>query len=346
MVQLASRRRTLGLAVAGAAALVVPRLGFAQIRLVATSYPGGWEEAHRSFVVPVFAKATGATVDVVPMQGVDQVAKIVAARSNPPFDVVLLPTGPMLQALPQDILLPFPGEKSPNWRDVPAAFRRPVGPDVALQIMGIAYNPEKVKPPPSSWRALWDPKHKGKVGLSAMTSGLGTAFMLEIARMSAGDPYKMDAAFATVKELLPNVATVANNPGTLAALFQQGEVEIAPQFLNEVEVLRSKGVPIAFARPQTGWAILASGMHIVKNTKVPDLAAAYIDAALDPNVQAKLAAAPYFLVPTNAKVPFTGTLSGIARNMDELVKNNQYDWDIVNKSRPQWIDRFNKEIKV
>jgi putative spermidine/putrescine transport system substrate-binding protein len=341
-----SRRRTLALAASGAAAAALPTSVFAQQRVVATSYPGGWEEAHRTYIVPVFTNATKATADVVPMQGVDQIAKIVAARSNPPFDVVLLPTGPMLQALPQDILLPFPADKSPNYRDVPEVFRRPLGPDVALQIMGIAYNPDKIKSPPASWNALWDPKHKGKVGLAAMTSGLGTAFMLEIARVKGGDPYKMDAAFSAVKELMPNVASLANNPATLAALFQQGEVEIAPQFLNEVEVLRAKGVPIAFTRPESGWAILASGMHIVKNTKVPDLAAAYIDAALDPGVQAKLAGAPYFLVPTNSKVAFAGVLAGIARNMDELVKNNQYDWEIVNKSRPQWMDRFNKEIKI
>lgn len=336
----------MSLAAATGAYFASSAVAWAAKRIVATTYPGSWEEAHRSTIAALFKQKTGADVDVTPMQGVDQVAKIVASRNNPPFDVVLFPTGPMLQALPQDILTPFPAAKSENYKDVPDAFRRPMGPDVSLQIAGIAYNPQKITSPPSSWQALWDPKYKGKVGLCAMTSGLGTAFMLEIARMTAKDPYKMGPAFDAVKTLLPNVSSIANNPATLGVLFQQGEVEIAPQFLNEVEVLRAKGVPVAFARPDTGWAVLASGMYIVKNTKESDLAAAYIDAALDPGVQAKLANAPYYLVPTNRKVAFTGPLVVIAKNMDELLTNNQYDWEVVNKERPAWIDRFNKEIRL
>lgn len=341
-----SRRRFLSLAVATGAYIAAPTNAFAAGRIVATTYPGSWEEAHRSHIAALFKQKTGADVDVTPMQGVDQVAKIVASRNNPPFDVVLFPTGPMLQALTQDILTPFPAAKSANYNDVPDAFRRPMGPDVSLQIAGIAYNPNKIKTPPSSWQALWDPKYKGRVGLCSMTSGLGTAFMLEIARMTTKNPYNMGPAFDAVKTLLPNVSSIANNPATLGALFQQGEVDIAPQFLNEVEVLRGKGVPVAFTRPETGWAVLASGMYIVKNTKEPNLAAAYIDAALDPAVQAKLANAPYYLVPTNRKVSFAGPLSVIAKNMDELLTNNQYDWEVVNKERPAWIDRFNKEIRL
>ena len=252
-----SRRSMLQLMATGAAGLMPAAGAKAQAKtLVAATYPGGWEEAHRKYIGPVFTKATGASLSLTPVQGLDQVAKIVASKGNPPYDVALLPTGPMLQVMPQNVLLPFPAEKSKNIANVPEAFRRSAGPDVALQIMGIAYNPERIKTPPTSWKALWDPSHKGRVGLCSMTSGLGTAFMLEIARMTAGDPYKMDAALAVVRDLLPNVAAIANNPATLATLFQQGEVDIAPQFLNEIEVLRAKGVPIALARPETGWACL------------------------------------------------------------------------------------------
>lgn len=346
MIDGISRRGMLGFMATAAAGSLTATGAFAQsATLVAATYPGGWEEAHRKFVGPLFTKNTGAGLSLAPVQGLDQVAKIVASKGNPPYDVALLPTGPMLQALPQNVLMPFPAGKSKNLANLPEAFRRSAGPDVSLQIMGIAYNPERIKTPPTSWQALWDPRYKGRVGLCSMTSGLGTAFMLEIARMAGGDPYKMDAAFGAIRDLLPNVATIANNPSTLATLFQQGEVDIAPQFLNEVEVLRAKGVPIAFARPETGLALLASGMHIVAGTKVPDLAVAYIDAALDAEVQAKLAEAPYYLVPTNGKVPLAGSLASLAKNMDELAKNNQYDWEIVNAQRPDWINRFNREVK-
>ena len=341
-----TRRNFLGLSLAAGASLLAMRGASAAGRIVATTYPGEWEQAHRETIAALFTKKTGAEVDIAPMQGMDQLAKLAAAKDNPPFDVVLLPTGPMLQAVEQDLLAPFPASGAPNLADVPEVFRRPAGPDVALQIVGIAYNPETVKTPPTSWEALWDAAYAGRVGLPAMSSGLGTAFFMEVARMKSGDPYNMDAAFKAVKELLPNVATVSDNPATLSAMIQQGEVDIAPQFLNEVEVVKSKGVPIALTRPETGWAILASGLYIAKNSPNKDLAVQYIDAALDPAVQAALAGPPNYLVPTNSKVPFTGVLSSIAKDMDEMTKNNQYDWAVVNKSRGEWLDRFTKEIKL
>jgi putative spermidine/putrescine transport system substrate-binding protein len=279
------------------------------------------------------------------MQGMDQLAKLSAARNNTPFDVVLLPTGPMLQAADQGLLQPIPAGAMPNLANVPASFQRQYGPDVALQIVGIAYNPATVKTPPTSWAQLWDKAYVGKVGLPDMSSGLGMAFVMEVARSKTGNPYDMDAAFAELKKLLPSVATISDNPATLSAMFQQGEVDIAPQFLNEVEVVKAKGVALGFVRPDTGWAILASGLYVPKGSAKVDLAAKYIDAALDPGVQLKLAGAPNYLIPTNSKVPFSGSLASIAKNMDEMAKNNQYDWQLVNKNRPDWLARFNKEIK-
>lgn len=130
---------------AGALALTVDSSRAQTPRVVATTYPGAWEEAHRSTIAALFKQKTGAEVDVASTQGIDQVARIVASPANPPHDVVLFPTGPMLQALPQDILAPFPGAKSANYNDVPAVFRRQMGPDVALQIVGIAYNQQKIR---------------------------------------------------------------------------------------------------------------------------------------------------------------------------------------------------------
>ena len=59
-------------------------------RLVFSTFQGSWEEAHRDVLVPAFRKATGnAEIVLDPLLSVDQIAKVTAARANPPIDVML-----------------------------------------------------------------------------------------------------------------------------------------------------------------------------------------------------------------------------------------------------------------
>ena len=87
-------------------------------------------------------------------------------------------------------------------------------------------------------------------------------------------------------------------------------------------------------------------MHIVKNSKNVDLAAAYLDASISPEVQTRMGDAPYILVPTNAKVPLSKPLQFYAKDFAELDKMNGIDWLKLNPRRPEYIDRFNREVKV
>ena len=63
--------------------------------------------------------------------------------------------------------------KSPNYADLLPEFQDKWGPRISMQIIGIGYNPRKIKSPPKSWDALWDPQYKGRVGLTALNSQLG-----------------------------------------------------------------------------------------------------------------------------------------------------------------------------
>ena len=121
-----------------------------------------------------------------------------------------------------------------------------------MQLIGIAYNPKKVKTPPTSWEDLWKPEYKGRVGITGLGSSLGTAFMVEIAKMNGGSETNIEPAFEAMKKLLPNVGAISPSPGALAALFQQGEIDIAFNYWNNVALLAAKGVDIAFASPKTG----------------------------------------------------------------------------------------------
>src|SRR6185295_1879585 len=87
-----------GVAALGAAGLT-PGVGisFGQGALSATTYPGAWEEAHRSILIPAFRRATNnAQVNLVASLAVDTVSKLVAAKANPPYDAIILDEGPFI----------------------------------------------------------------------------------------------------------------------------------------------------------------------------------------------------------------------------------------------------------
>ena len=77
-----------------------------------------------------------------------------------------------------------------------------------------------------------------------------------------------------------------------------------------------------------------------------DLAAAYINAALSPEVQTKMADAPYFIAPTSSKATFSKGLQAYAADTKALEAMNGVDWSKLNPRRPEYIDRFNREVRV
>lgn len=59
-----------------------------------------------------------------------------------------------------------------------------------------------------------------------------------------------------------------------------------------------------------------------------------------------MASAPYFLAPTNRKVPFGSELTVIGKTMEDLEKSVVLDWPVINEQRAAWIERFNRETKI
>jgi putative spermidine/putrescine transport system substrate-binding protein len=317
--------------------------------VVATTYPGSFDEAFKAVVGPAFVKATGATVSFTPLLAIDQVAKIQAARANPPFDVVLFDEGPLINAIKAGVLEKFPPAASRALADVPEAFKHGDGyaPVVTCQVIGIAYNPKKVKTAPTSWDDLWKPEFKGRVGITGMGSSLGTAFMVDIAKLRGGSETDLEPAFKAMRELLPNVGAIAQSPGALAALFQQGEIDIAFNYFNNIALLRTKGVDVDFVAPETGAIVIRTSAQLVKNAQAGKLAIDYLETILSEDVQRGLEATPWVMMPTNKQVKFTGANLKLATSLDELIaKNKLLEWTKFQDLRGEWITRFTKEVKI
>ena len=331
------------------AAILSPRMVLAQSKtLVAATFPGTWNEAHREFLLPAFAKRSGANATQSIILGADQVSRLAAAKGGrPPFDVALFDSPQVFDAAKQGLIVEYPAAKSPNYKDLLPEFQDKWGPRITMQIVGIGYNPKKVKTPPKSWDALWDPQYKGRVGLTALNSQLGIAFLAEINRLRGGTESNFEPAFKALKELLPNVGAIGANLGAYATLWQQEQIDIAPYNFNFVQTLKGKGVPVELAIPDSGPVGWHTSMHVVANAAEPDLAVQYIDTHLDPAVQAMMAKPPYDVVPTNSKVALEGAITAqIAKTHADLAKIRAFDWEKLNPKRGELIEQFNRDIKL
>jgi putative spermidine/putrescine transport system substrate-binding protein len=325
-----------------------PGLSRAQARpLVFATFTGSWEVAHNEVLVPAFRHANpNASIVLDPMLATDQIAKVRAALANPPIDVMLQDPGPALVAIDQGLVAPYPVASSTYYGELIPAAQEPMGPAAFFQVVGLTYNPETVKTPPTSWADLWKPEFKGKVGITNLNSTLGTGFMVEVAKMQGGSEKDIEPAFKQIAALKPSLAAVASNPGALASLFQQGQIDISPGNFNAIQILKAQGVPVEFVAPKEGAIAFKTTMHVTKNSPNPDLAFKLIEAALSPEVQANLMEAPYLVVPTNSKVAMKGEIAKVlAKDQDDLAKKFVFqDWKTINQGRSAWIDRFNREI--
>ena len=191
-----SRRQALKAGTALAVSASLPRMAFAADEIVATTYPGSFEEAYRAILLPAFSERSGGQAVLTPLLAINQVAKISAARNNPPYDVVIFDEGPLLASLGNDILVPYPSEQSAAFAELPEVFQGHnsggFGPTVTVQIIVMAYNPKKVSAP-TDWLDMWDPEYKGGVGLTGMASSLGTSYMTEITKRLGGGRERLRA---------------------------------------------------------------------------------------------------------------------------------------------------------
>ena len=345
-----TRRQLLQASLTLGAMQLFPGMSHAQAkRLVFATFTGSWEEAHRAVLVPAFKKSTNnADIILDPMLSVDQIAKVNAAKNNPPIDVMLHDPGPALTAIGQGLVDNYPVAQSKNYKDLIVEAQEETGPAIFFQVVGLTYNPEKIKTPPTSWKDLWSPEYKGRAGITNLNSTLGTGFLVEIAKMFGGSESNIEPGFKALNDLKPNLAAVAANPGALATLFQQGQVDISPGNFNAIQILKARGVPVEFVVPKEGAIAFKTTIHIVKNTKNKDLAVALIEAAMSPDVQTRLMQSPYLVVPTNSKVQMQGEISKVlVKDQAELKQKFVFqDWKKINEQRAQWIERFNREIKL
>jgi putative spermidine/putrescine transport system substrate-binding protein len=341
MKSLPFNRRSLlvGASALGGASLL-PRVAFAKGSLVATTYPGSWEDAYRAIVTPALKKKDDIDLELAPLFAMDQIGKVKAARGAPPFDVFVLDPGPRIVAIEGGLFDKFDGSKLSNLSKLPAGFADEYGVCVGAQVVGIAYNPKKL-PAPKGWKDLLTEPYVSRLGLTGFQTTFGTASLIEISKLFGGSLTNVDPALAELKKVLPKVAAVGL-PAAMPGLFQQGQCDVMYTNTQTVATLKGKGIDIEFVKPESGAVAFYTTMHIAKGSTEVANAYKYLDLVVSKDVQEALTKPPYNFIPVNKDVVLPPDLP--MKSLDEMTKYVTQDWAQINPLRAAWIEKFNKEM--
>lgn len=335
-----NRRSVLAGGTALATGALLPSRAIAKGSMTAAIYPGTWDEAYRAVVMPALKKAHDIDLALEPLFAVDQIAKVAAARGLPPFDAFVLDPGPRATAIERGLVEPFDAKKIPNLAKLPAGYSDQWGIAVNAQVVGIAYNPKKL-PKPASWKDLFTDPWVSRLGLTGFQTTFGTISLIEMAKIFGGSETDVEPIFAEIKKILPKVAAVTP-PAALPGLFQQGQIDITYTNTNNIATLKSRGVDIELAIPDTGALTFITTMHITKGAENKENVYKYIDTVLSAGVQEVLMKPPSSLIPVNTDVALGGDMP--VKKLEELSKFVTHDWTKINPQRAAWIERFNKEV--
>ncbi|MBP2301195.1 ABC transporter substrate-binding protein [Azospirillum picis] len=312
---------------------------------------GSMEKTYTEHVFPAFEKQTGIKVVVVPGTSSDILAKLQAQKDNPQMHVVFLDDGLMYRAIGMGLCQKM--APAPVLDDVypSARLKGDLAVGVNMGMTGLAYNKkmfdEQGWTAPTSWMDLADAKYKGKVVVqSAASSSFGLHAFLMYNRIKGGSEANVEPGFTTWRKSIgPNVLEYIPSSAKIAEMVQTGEAAVFPLTPTAVGALKEKGIPVEYAQPKEGSVVLMVGECVVANT--PDAEAAQTLAHYLLSPEAQLAALQYGAqIPSNTKVKAPADVADQMDKFQGYMKNAvTVDWDVINEKRPDWNQRWNREIE-
>lgn len=342
----------LGAVTVAGAALDAPRPVAAQRRFEGETlrvqfWAGPEGQTIRSHVVDPFVQKTAARVVVTEGWTSASIAKIRAEKANPSTTLYLMDDIGLITTGREGLLEPLDLSRLPNAVDIHSKFfieGRGIG--FFTQVNALVYNTNLVKTPPTSWKVLWDPQHKGKVSLPAAANAAALYVAIIAAMLNGGSQYHMEPAWEALKALKPSVASMEGNVAVLAELLRTEEVALVMRSPNLFKPYIDKGYPIGIALNLKEGIFATPGCAaIVKNH--PDkreVADAFINEALSAEAQTRMAHAQWF-GPTNRKVKLPPE---VARNL----VSTQEQWDAIipvnldnlAARREEWVQKYTRAL--
>lgn len=276
-----------------------------------------------------FEAATGIKVNVFQAGTGAMMARLEAERSNPQADVVI--SASWDTAVDYDARGDLLAYTSPNAAMVPDILKTETYVAQGASVLAIMWNSQSGKPRPTDWADLAAPEYKDAVTMpDPAQSGAAYGLLAGVANHPAMG-WDLIERLAQNGMTAPGLNAAAMNPvmqGAAAAVF--GVADYLAWGAQE------KGETVDVIYPTSGTLMEARPMMILKSTRNPDAAKAFIDYVLSEQGQA-LVAREYLLT---ARTDIDGKRPGL----DEIVLLD--DDAIAGGNREETLARFRSVMGI
>jgi putative spermidine/putrescine transport system substrate-binding protein len=302
---------------------------------------GIYEELARKLVIAPFERDTGVKVEVIPGSAAQIITRLMAERSAPTVDLVIVDQLVMGTAIDEGLFEKIDAAHIPSLRDLAAEAidARGYGPIVHSHNLVLGYNTKLLKvAPPTAWADLWNPRFKGLVVPGAIELTPGLLFLLQANALNGGTYADLEPGFAAVKRLTPNIQKYFHTIGEVRPMVAQNNVVVAISS-NMLQVEIAQGSPVAMVFPSDGCLASPAVAQVVKGTPSKTLAEKFIDYYLKPEAQLGWAR-DYNVSVFNSKAAVPDEIK--ARIAGKIVF---FDAGEVARRRGGWVDRWMREIR-
>jgi iron(III) transport system substrate-binding protein len=267
-------------------------------------------------------------------------------RVNPQADVWFGgPTTLFERGVHDSLLAPY----RPAWAD--AVDRRAVQPDdlyyPAYRTPAvIAFNARAVtrETAPHDWDEVLEPRWRGKVLIrDPMASGTMRAIWSLILVRSIRETGDTGRGMAWLRRLDGQTKAYALNPAILDAKLARQEGLLTLWDLPDILIGRSKGMPFDYVFPRSGTVVIDDAIGLVRGSRHPDAARAFIDYVGSVEGQL-LAASAVYRLPARRDLPASEVPPWVAEVEREMVVADM-DWELATRHGPAWMSYWDRHVR-
>jgi putative spermidine/putrescine transport system substrate-binding protein len=331
-----TRRKLLRSGVAaGAMVLATPYIANAEaVTLSITGWGGKWGDEFDKNLTAMFEAETGGKLQrdtSFPFMPKLQAS----SRRNPVYDVLHTNNNEQWAAVEMGLVdAELPAGQIPNMADLYdyAKNDKVAGVVMFTSAIGLGYRNDLVSAPPTSWTDMWAEEYSGKRGAYVVSvNSLGQAWLTMVASIYGSDAKDLEAAYEALENLKP--VKLVDFTGSMENLLLGGEASIG--IIHDSGIFRNMEANpnLSFAAPTEGVLALEQVLSVTSGSQKKELAYAYIDFMLRPDVQKTMSEAVWYS-PTNRNVTLEGQFQERLLTTPEKVATLvQPDWKWYNANK-------------
>lgn len=220
--------------------------------------------------------------------GAERYNKLLANKDNPVVDIFIISPDINLTGFKEGVIQPFNPDNVPNAKEGVFDWGKPDSSNMGVAfggyVYGIGYNPDFFGDnPPTSWKDFWRPEVQGKQVLPPIGHSYMVPFLEKISEVYGGTASDITPALDQLALLKPAAQTTSYVQ--YSSLYEAGDVVIITDWDYSFLSLRRQGKNVLWVNPKEGGLAAATNAAIVKGTKHPEVAEAFLNIFLSKEVQ-------------------------------------------------------------